>query len=458
MTDRALPVLDPQAPADARACCGACASAEAAALAGPRVVPRHRIDRDADRRVTFGGLLVAGTFIVAAIVAGMGAAAGGGTSWLALHLALAGGAGTAIATVLPFFAAALAVAAPARPRARIAAIGLVAGGAAIVSWTVSAGDAFLGHIGGSIYIAGIGAVALVAFRPLRGAMGPRRRQVEIAYGAALIQVAISATLATAFLAGWMPIVERWAWLKPAHAWLNVVGFVSLVIVATLIHLAPTVEGTRIRPRRSATIAITGLAVGVPLVALGYALPLDAVARTGALLAIVSALAVPVHGLNVATDRVRWTTDLPWHRFTAWSLRAAGGWFAVALLVAAGRVVIMGADPAAWSIDLVAVPLAIGWVLQVVIGSSSHLLPVIGPGDRAGHARQRMLLGVGATARVVALNLGAAALWAGWVAGIPALVAVGGAAVVCSLGMALVLAVGAAGAAARRTALVAARRT
>ena len=450
MTERALPVLAQQAPADAGACCGACASAEAAALAGPLVVPRHRIDRDADRRITFGGLLVAGTFIVAAIVAGVSAAAGGGTSWLALHLALAGGAGTAVATVLPFFVTALAVAAPARPRTRIAAIGLVAGGAAIVSWTVSAGDAFLGHIGGSIYIAGIVAVAVVAFRPLRVAMGPRRRRVEVAYGAALLQVGISATIATAFLSGWMPVVERWVWLKPAHAWLNVVGFLSLVIVATLLHLVPTVEGTRIRPRRTASVAIAGLAIGVPLIALGYTLAIDLVARAGAVMVLAGALAVPVHALAVARDHGRWTTDPTWHRFTAWSLRAAGGWFAAAMLVGAGRVVVMGADPAAWSINLVAAPLAVGWVVQVLIGAWSHLLPAIGPGDRAAHARQRGLLGTGAGARLVALNVGVAALWAGWVAGIPALVAAGGAAVVGALGLAIVLAVGAAAAAVGRS--------
>ena len=49
-------------------------------------------------------------------------------------------------------------------------------------------------------------------------------------------------LSTAFVAGITPIVERWALLKPAHAWLNVIGFLSLVVAATLIHLAPTVVG------------------------------------------------------------------------------------------------------------------------------------------------------------------------------------------------------------------------
>ena len=50
-------------------------------------------------------------------------------AWLPLHLVLAGAAGTAIAGVLPFFTAALAVAPPADPRARLAAVGLIVVGA-----------------------------------------------------------------------------------------------------------------------------------------------------------------------------------------------------------------------------------------------------------------------------------------------------------------------------------------
>ena len=201
------------------------------------------------------------------------------------------------------------------------------------------------------------------------------------------------------------MVERWAWLKPAHGWLNVVGFLSVVMVATLVHLAPTIEGGRIQPRRSATIAVVGLAAGAPLVALGYALQADLVARAGALTVIVGAAAVAVHMVAVVRDRGRWTTDAAWHRLTRSSLRAGAVWFAVAVVVAGGRVLWLGADPTAWTLDLVAVPLAIGWVLQVLLGSWSHLIPSIGPGDPLAHARQRRTLGRAVNVRIVALNMG-----------------------------------------------------
>ena len=245
---------------------------------------------------------------------------------------------------------------------------------------MAAGAGWIGHVGAFGYLVGLVAVAVAALAPLRSGLGRRRALVERAYLAAIAQVFLGVTIASAFLAGWGPVVERWAWLKPAHGWLNVVGFLSVVMVATLVHLAPTIEGGRIQPRRSAVLAVVGLAGGAPLVALGYALQADLVARAGAFGVIVGAASVAVHMVAVARDRGRWTTDAAWHRFTRASLRAGSVWFTVAAVVAAGRVLWLGADPTAWTLDLVAVPLAIGWVLQVLLGSWSHLIPSIGPGD------------------------------------------------------------------------------
>lgn len=388
------------------------------------------------------GLLVAIGFILAALASWAAGWGSGGAIWLPLHLALAGGAGTAVAAVLPFFTSALTVARPAAPWIRALAIGLVAVGALSATIAISSGDPLIGHVGGSIYVFGIVAVAIAAFRPLRGALGPRRRPIERAYAVALVNVAISVTVATAFLAGWTPIIERWAALKPAHGWLNVVGFVSLIIVATLVHLAPTVEGGRIRQRRSSTLALAALSVGVPGVAFGYATALDAIARLGAIVVLVGAVAVAAHALAVARDRGHWTTDRHWHRMTTWSLRAASGWFAVGITVAAGRILWFGSDPLGWSISVIAAPLAIGWILQVVIGALVHLLPAIGPGDQAAHRRQRRRLGTLATTRVLALNVGVAVLWTGHLASSSELVLAGALAVAMAIVGSILLSLGA----------------
>lgn len=350
---------------------------------------------------------------VALSVASVGHVVGGRSGiWLPLHLLLAGGAGTAISAVLPFFTAALAVARPADPRARVLAIAGVAGGAATISLAVPFGWTPIAVGGGLGYIGGIAVLAVVAFRPLREALGPRRRIVEAAYAAALLQVAIGAGLAILMLGGWLPVLERWGFLKPAHGWLNVFGFVATVIAATLVHLGPTVAGTRIRPRRGATVAIGGLLVGPPLVALGYTTGSDALARAGALATIVASVGLVALAVSVRRDRGRWTTDADWHAFTQASLLVAPLWFVVGVAIAAGRVLWLGADPSAWSIGLIAAPLAIGWVAQVLIGSWSHLVPAIGPGDPVAHARQRAVLGWAGPARVAGLNLGVGLLTVG----------------------------------------------
>lgn len=425
MTDRGLPIVEQAAASGA--CCDACAAesvpaGSAAAAAGPERMAtvatraefvvlepdaRRSLSRTADRRITLAGLFVSAGFLAAAVAAAILPEAVRRGAWLPVHLALAGAAGTAIASVLPFFVAALSVAPPMSGIVRGGAIGLIAGGAAAASLGVAGGMESLALAGALGYLAGLGGVAVAAFWPLRASRGPRRRLVVAAYGAAIAQVAVGVGLVIAMLAGVPPVVEGWALLKPAHAWLNVFGFLSVVIAATLVHLAPTVAGTRIVPRRSAQVALAGLVTGAPLIALGLALGEDRVARIGALAELLGAIGLVAHALAVRHNRGTWTTDPGWHRLTSWSLLAAPAWFLVAVAMAAGRILWLGAVPDAWSLGSIAAPLAVGWVVQVLIGAWSQLLPSIGPGDMAAHAHQRACLGRAAIGRVGALNLGVA---------------------------------------------------
>jgi nitrite reductase (NO-forming) len=414
-TDRSLPLV--QAPVEG-ACCDACATAAVApvppAVAAPvpraptlplQAERRRPISRTHDRRITFAGLTVAAGLMGLAVASlALPEAARRGT-WLALHLALAGAAGTAIASVLPFFTAALAIASPADPRARIVAIGGIAGGAVAVSAGVAAGLTMLAVGGGLAYLVGLAALSVAAFVPLRDALGPRRPLVTRAYAVAIACVMVGVALSTAMLAGAGPVLERWALLKPAHAWLNVIGFLSVIVAASLVHLAPTVAGARMRPRTSARIAIAGLAVGAPSLAIGLVLASDLFVRLGAVVTVGGALALVAHGIVIHRERGRWTTDPAWHRLTSWSLLLAPVWLVAGVGIAGGRFLAFGADPRAWDIGAVAPALALGWVAQVLIGSWSHLLPAIGPGDPIAHARQRGILGRGATIRIVALNVG-----------------------------------------------------
>jgi nitrite reductase (NO-forming) len=417
-------------------------AAEDPAAARQSFSPTVPISRDADRRVTMGGVLAAAVLLgLAAAFLALPAADRHGL-WLPLHLALAGAAATAVAAVLPFFAAAIAQARPPAPALRIGGIGLVAGGALVVSGGVARDASSVAAAGGLAYLAGIAFVAGAAFSPLRGALAPKVRVIAGAYALALAQIAVGAAMATALLAGFDPIADHWAQLKPAHAWLNVFGFLAVVVATSLMHLAPTVAGSRIRPRASAMVAVVALVTGPPLVAIGFALGSDVIARIGALGELLGAVALVVHGVVVRRDRGRWTTDPDWHRMAGLSLSAAPAWFLVAVGLASGRILWLGAVPSAWSIDVLAAPLVVGWLVQVLIGSWTHLVPSIGPGDQATHARQRAILGRGSTARLVLLNGGVALLAVGVFAdGLP-LVIVGGLASLASVVTALAMLVAA----------------
>jgi len=369
------------------------------------------IARSSDRRIAFGGLAVAALYLALAAASLLLPPAIRLGTWLPAHLALAGAAATAIAAILPFFTAALAVAQPVRPAIRIGGIALVAIGAlsAMTAYGHAAGQALPAALAGGSFITGVGLVAVAALGPLRRSLGPRRALVERAYALALINVAVGATIATFLVGGNAAVAGAWAWLKPAHAWLNLVGFVGLVIVASLLHLAPTVAGTRMRPRRSGQLAVIGLAVGAPLVAAGYALRLDLLAQAGAAAVLAAGHGVLLHAIVVARDGTpgRWTTDPGWHRLTSGALLAGQLWLATGLLMAAARVLGVGAAPTGWSLAPLIGPLVIGGIAQILAGAMTHLLPAIGPGDPVRHAEQRRLLGGAATVRLVALNAGAA---------------------------------------------------
>lgn len=333
-------------------------------------------------------------------------------AWLPLHLALAGGATTAIAGVMPFFSAAIAAAPPSDARLRLAAVAAVGLGAAGVAVAVVASLDTAAALSGLVFICGTGLVGAATIRPLDTGLGPRRGLVTHGYLAALGSVGIGAGLATLFLLGWPPIVEAWARVRVAHAWLNLIGFVSLVIATTLLHFFPTVVGARIGRQRSARIAVGGLASGAPLVAAGVLVASDALARLGAVAVLTGAGGLTLYAWQVWRTRTRWTTDAGWHAFAMGTLVSAIGWFDVGLVVAAGRVVITGADPAAWSVVPVAAPLVAGWIGLVLLGSVSHLVPAVGPGDPADHARQRRWLGRAGVARLVLANVAVATVSTG----------------------------------------------
>jgi len=294
-------------------------------------------------------------------------------------------------------------------------VALLAGGVAIVTGGRAAGALGLAAAGGTLVVAGLVGLLAAAFGPLRRSVATRRPLIWAAYVVAIVEVAIGVSLASADLAGDSAVTASWPLLKPAHAWLNVLGFVSLVIATTLVHFLPTIAGTRIVRRRPLDVALVALAAGPAVVAAGMAVQRLHQVRAGAVVEAVGAVGLVVGAAGIVRARGRWTTDPGWHRFTLGSLLAGLGWFVVGTAGAVGPAVAHGASTAAWDLRLVLGPLAIGWTAQAIVGSAAHLLPSIGPGDPAAHRAMRSALARSWAARVVGLNLGAALVSIGMLA-------------------------------------------
>jgi hypothetical protein len=404
---------------------------------------RRGPDRRVDRRITWLGLAAAIGFLAAAIATLALPADARLGSWLPLHLVLAGAAGTAIAAMLPFFVAALAIAPPAPTALRASGLLLVSGGAiAGVLGRLSAGGGIgtLAAAGAVAYVGGMAAVGLAAAIPLRRATGARRPATELAYAIGLLDVMVGVAIVALYLAGDRTVAAHWPALRVAHAWLNLLGFVTLVITGTLVHFVPTVVGSRIRRRRSAGVAIAFLAIAAPLTALGYALGPgmgDSLAVFGAVAALAGAAVLTMHGYQAWQDRAGWTSDHGWHTLTGGSLLLAPAWLIVAALIACVGILTNGADPSGWRLDRVWAPLVVGFVVQVLLGALSHLLPAVGPGTPQAHASQRRILGRDGLVRLAAWNVGVGMLTIGLVTGATT-VALAGLALVLTTATATVL--------------------
>jgi nitrite reductase (NO-forming) len=267
-------------------------------------------------------------------------------------------------------------------------------------------------IGALLIWIGLAITAWTAFRPRHEPLARRHPIVSVAYGAALLEVAIGISLPVLFVLGWEPVVADWTSFKVAHAWLNLFGFVSLTIIATLVYLYPTILGTRIVVHGSLPVLVTGAVAGPPLVALGAVLGFDGLAIIGGLLATAGALALAVYAGDVWRRRGRWTTDPGWHRVASLHPTAAIGWYVLAVATALGGLLRDGVAPPGWSLGPLALPLVAGWVLQVLVGAWTHLLPAMAVSDPAGRATVRAVLGRWSLPRLLAWNAGVLLAWLG----------------------------------------------
>ncbi|MFU8872776.1 hypothetical protein [Micromonospora sp. SL4-19] len=304
--------------------------------------------------------------------------------WLGIHLLLLGAVTNAIVIWSAHFSTALLRTPPPSHRRgealRLAALNVgvlavLAGGVGDRPWLGVAGAAL-------VFAALVWHLAWLAGH-LRRAL-PTRFRVTVHY-----YLAAALALLTGVPVGAGMLVSdgsHQARLLLFHAHVNLLGWITLTVLGTLLTLWPTMLRTRMADTavRDAVRALPLAVIGLVLLGLGLLTWWRAVTAVGLALFVLGVLMAVRPAVAVARTR-------PPYAFASWSLAAATGWLLVALAVDAATL-LPAAEPtsAADSFGVVLVPLLVGFVGQVLVGSLSHLLPVV-LGGGPGPARARAAL-------------------------------------------------------------------
>jgi len=323
------------------------------------------------------------------------------SGWLMVHVLLLGAASTAILIWSQHFADTLL--------RHPAAGGRRAHGARLALHTVGAGVVVAGMLRGAwpVVLAGGTLVALVAvlqgaslLRQMRSALpsrfGPLVRYYVAASGALVIGVTLGVIMSRADVAP--PVHDR---LYLAHVGFNVLGWVGLTVIGTVILLWPTVlhasitapaekAGRRALPILSAALVLLGLASFADLHLL------VSVALAGYLVGL---------GL-VLWSAIRQARSAPPATYASWSMGAALGWFfgcVLAFAVVSATTATIGA--ATEALHDIVLPFVVGFVTQIVVAALSYLLPVVLGGGPTVAKQTGRELDRGAVFRVIVINSG-----------------------------------------------------
>jgi nitrite reductase (NO-forming) len=319
--------------------------------------------------------------------------------WLLLHLLLLGAAGHAILVWSRYFADTL-LRGPATPR-REQSIRLAMFDLGAVAVTV--GVAFGGWL---LVLAGATAVALAVLwhvvslaRGLRGRFRSRFAPTVHYYLAAGALLPVGASLGVWLARGLSDPLD--ARVRIAHAGINVLGWVGLTVLGTLVTLWPTMLRTRLPEgaERASRAALPVLVAGIGLVAAAAWIDQPRVVAVG--LATYLAGALVLARPMVAAARAK-----PPAGFPTWSVGAGVLWLALMLSVVTVRVAIGGQwDDVSRALHDAAPYLAAGFVAQVLLGALSYLVPVVlGGGPAVVRAANGALDSAGAL-RVALANVG-----------------------------------------------------
>ncbi|MEV0425661.1 hypothetical protein [Micromonospora sp. NPDC050495] len=305
--------------------------------------------------------------------------------WLAIHLLLLGAVTNAILVWSAHFTAAV-LRAPVPQRRRSEAVRLAGLNLGVCAVLVggTADRPWIGVGGAALVFAAVAAHLAWLARRLRRALPARFRVTVHYYLAASLALLAGVPVGAGMLVAGDAHRPR---LLLFHAHVNLLGWVTLTVLGTLLTLWPTMLRTRMADgaARLAAVALPLASVGLVLLGLGLLAWWRAVAAVGLGLFVLGVLVALRPALAVARAR-------PPYAFATWSLTAAAGWLLVALAVDAVTL-LAAAEPgaAADRFGRVLVPLLVGFVGQVLVGALTYLLPVVlGGGPAAVRARAALL--------------------------------------------------------------------
>ncbi len=321
--------------------------------------------------------------------------------WLMIHLLLLGAATHAILVWSRHFADALLHTAP-RPddrrvqsrRLLLLNLGVLAVvvGVPTETWPVTVAGA-----AGVTAAVGWHAVALVG--QMRRALPSRFGQTVRFYVVAAAFLPVGATLGALLARGLGDPLHEQAMV--AHAAVNLLGWVGLTVVGTLVTLWPTMLRTRIAGGAE-------LAAGRALPVLAGAVVVTALAALGGLL-LVAALGVAGYltGLAVlAAPFVTAARGRPPHSFPSWSVLAGLLWLVGCLMaLTVGLATAPSWEVAGERFSWLAPFLAAGFAAQVLLGALSYLVPMALGGGPSPVRAANTALDRGSALRVTTANAG-----------------------------------------------------
>ena len=321
--------------------------------------------------------------------------------WLLVHLLLLGAVTNAVLVWSAHFARALLKNAPGSRRwealrlvvLNAGVVGVIAG---VVSgiWTVVLAGALV--VGSSVAAHGISLA-----RQARAALPSRFGGSVHYYVAASACLPVGAGLGTVLAHG---LDERLhGRVALAHVAVNVIGWLGLTVLGTLLTLWPTILRTRIpagaeRHSRQALPVLVAAVAAVVAAALSGALLLTA-------LALLAYVAGALWSLRPLFTSLRRRTP---ESYAAWSVLAGVAWLVGSLLRLAVRVGTADDwDAAGAAVHEAAAPLAAGFAAQLLLGALTYLVPVVLGGGPARVRAATAVLERGGMARVVVANAGLA---------------------------------------------------